>query len=86
LDSHAALVEACDFVVTVSNSTAHISGALGKDTYLICPTGKGQLWYWKNKNFDKSLWYPSISIFEQEIRGNWDKPIFMICDAIKKRL
>ena len=71
LDGHAALIHACDFVVTVSNTSAHISGAIGKETYLMCPNGKGLLWYWSNQLNGKSLWYPSVQIYEQSQIGNW---------------
>ena len=71
LDGHAALIQACDFVVTISNTSAHISGAIGKETFLMCPSGKGLLWYWCNQLNGKSLWYPSIQIYEQNQIGNW---------------
>ena len=71
LDGHAALIQACDFVVTISNTSAHISGAIGKETFLMCPSGKGLLWYWCNQFNGKSLWYPSIQIYEQSQIGNW---------------
>jgi hypothetical protein len=70
-DGHAALKQACDFVVTISNTSAHISGAIGKETFLMCPSGKGLLWYWCNQLNGKSLWYPSIQIYEQSQIGNW---------------
>jgi len=44
LDGHAALVEVCDMVLTVSNTTAHIAGALGKPTYVMLSKGEGRLW------------------------------------------
>ena len=40
IEGLAALIDACDFVVTVSNTTAHIAGAIGKQTYLMLPKGK----------------------------------------------
>ena len=39
LDSLAALIEACNFVITTSNTTAHLSGALHKQTFLLLPIG-----------------------------------------------
>jgi hypothetical protein len=71
LDGHASLIQSCDFVISISNTTAHISGAIGKETYLLCPSGKGLLWYWCNRLDGKSLWYPSIHIYEQSQIGNW---------------
>ena len=62
------LIDICDFVITVSNSNAHLSGALGKETFLLLPKGKGKLWYWTSQK-QKSIWYPSVEVIEQEISG-----------------
>ena len=86
LDGHAALIQACDFVVTISNTSAHISGAIGKETYLMCPSGKGLLWYWSNQLNGKSLWYPSIHIYEQNIIGQWFDVVQKIKLAIEKKI
>ena len=72
LDNHAALVDACDVVLTVSNTTAHIAGALGKPTFLMLSKGEGRLWYWANRHRRRSTWYPNIDIFEQTNPGEWD--------------
>ena len=42
----ASLIQKLDLVLTISNSTAHLAGALGKDTILMLSKGKGHLWYW----------------------------------------
>ena len=34
--------------ITVSNTNAHIAGALGKKTLLLLPKGKGRPWYWSS--------------------------------------
>jgi tetratricopeptide (TPR) repeat protein len=76
LDSLLSLIAACDLVITVSNSTAHLAGALNKTTYLLSARGNGKLWYWHNQdNTGHSLWYPSVKILEQEEIGNWSAPI-----------
>jgi hypothetical protein len=72
LDGHASLIDACDFVITISNTSAHLSGALGKETYLLCPSGEGLLWYWSHQLNGKSLWYPSINIHKQTGQLNQD--------------
>jgi ADP-heptose:LPS heptosyltransferase len=83
LDGVASLIDICDFVITVSNSNAHISGALGKKTFLLLPKGKGRLWYWTSQNY-KSVWYPSIQIIEQEEPGSWDEAIIKLSKIIKE--
>ena len=49
IDGITSLIDICDFIITISNSNAHISGALGKKTFLLLPKGKGSLWYWTSK-------------------------------------
>ena len=78
IEGLAALIDACDFVVTVSNTPAHIAGAIGKKSYLMLPKGKGKLWYW-SKESDQSLWYKSIKIMEQKEIGQWNEVIDELC-------
>ena len=59
-------------VLTVSNTTAHIAGALGKPTYVMLSKGEGRLWYWANRDGRRSMWYPTVDIFEQTKHGEWD--------------
>lgn len=72
LDGLAALISACDAVVTISNVTAHLAGSLGKPTGLLC--GTAHPWYWFRGRND-SPWYPSLRIFRQEREGSWDAPL-----------
>ena len=74
LNGLTSLIDICDFVITVSNTNAHISGALGKKTFLLLPKGKGRLWYWSSKK-KKSIWYPSIEVVEQNMIGSWETAI-----------
>ena len=59
------LIEACDVVLTTSNTTAHLAGALNKDTVIMLPFGRGRIWYWINEKEGHSLWYPSVQIAAQ---------------------
>ena len=86
IDGHAALIEACDFVLSISNTTAHISGAIGKETFLMCPSGKALLWYWSNRDDGKSIWYPSIHIYEQNVPGQWSDVVGTVKLEIEKKL
>ena len=82
IDGLASLIDACDCVVSVSNTTAHIAGAIGKETYLMLPQGKGRLWYW-SKEKQQSIWYKSIKIIEQNKIGHWGNVIQQIKDELK---
>ncbi|MBX9871904.1 MAG: tetratricopeptide repeat protein [Burkholderiaceae bacterium] len=74
IDGLASLIEACDVIVTVSNSTAHLAGALGKKTLLLLPWSEGRLWYWANHH-GVNPWYPSIEMFAQQTMGDWSVPL-----------
>ena len=63
-----------------------MAGAIGKETYLMCPSGKGLLWYWSNQKNGNSLWYPSIKIYKQNAPGQWFDVIQIIKLAIEKKI
>ncbi len=65
IDGLAALIEACDLVVTTSNTTVHLAGALGKTTLMILTYGGDILWYWGNRRDGRSLWYPAVRMVAQ---------------------
>ncbi|MBY0511395.1 MAG: tetratricopeptide repeat protein [Rhodospirillaceae bacterium] len=71
MDGLAALIAACDGVVSVSNTTAHLACALGVPTAVIVPFGNGQLWYWGNDGAH-TPWYPSARVFRQHEAGHWE--------------
>jgi tetratricopeptide (TPR) repeat protein len=82
IDGLASLIDACDYIVTSSNVTAHIAGALNKKTYILIPYESGKIWYW-GESENKSLWYPSIEIFRCGINNFWSSPIQRITNELK---
>jgi tetratricopeptide (TPR) repeat protein len=70
IDALAALITACDVVITVSNTTAHLAGALGKPVWLLVPFGQGRFWYWFKDRKD-SPWYPHMCIYRQLRGQSW---------------
>lgn len=84
LDGLLALINACDFVVTTSNTTAHLAGAIGKETYLLLPKNVGKFWYWHHEN-NQSIWYPSVIVYEQIKEGDWMHPISNILNRIENK-
>lgn len=70
MDLAAAQCAALDYVVTISNSAAHLAGALGIEAALLVPPNTGRHWYWM-RGHDQSLWYPSVRLFEVSEDGTW---------------
>lgn len=86
IDGLLSLISACDFVVTTSNVTTHLAGAINKETYQLSPKGNGKFWYWKNQDEQgHSLWYPSVKILEQEEIGDWSAPIAKLKTILENR-
>jgi hypothetical protein len=85
IDSLCSLIDACDFIVTISNINAHVAGALGKKTFLLAPFSRGRHWYWHEK-ISRSLWYPSVQIFSQNETRDWSVPINKIKEKIVEEI
>lgn len=81
LDALAALITACDLVITVSNTTAHLAGALGKTALVLVPYGQGQLWYWFD-DADDSPWYPHVRIKRQQQGQPWKELLASAAEEI----
>jgi len=83
IDGLAALIAACDAVVSVSNTTVHIAAGLGKPVYILLPYSQGTLWYWHVERSD-CPWYPSAKLFRQERPGDWGGAIANAAAELKR--
>jgi hypothetical protein len=79
-----ALIGACDLVVTVSNTTAHLAGALGQETYVLVPYGQARMWYWFHDRTDNPF-YPEIKIRRQARTHDWASVIERVAGDIAGR-
>ena len=60
----AGLLKSLDLFISVSNSTAHLAGALGVKTLLIKPHNHATYHYW-NQPSSKTPWYSSIKLINK---------------------
>jgi hypothetical protein len=74
LDAFAAQVAALDHVVSVSNTTVHMAGALGVDCIVMPPPGRGRLWYWSVEG-EATPWYRSVRIVRRGLRETWEAQV-----------
>jgi ADP-heptose:LPS heptosyltransferase len=75
IDGLAALMAACDTVITIDNSTAHLSGALGLKTKLMLPYTAN--WRW-GLSGNSSYWYDAVQLYRQSKINNWDSVLAQI--------
>lgn len=75
----AALIENVDLVISVDTSIAHLSGTLGKKTFVLLPFLVD--WRWMLDR-DDSPWYPSVKLFRQNASSDWDKVLNELVENI----
>lgn len=74
LEGLLAAIEACDAVVTTSNVTAHLAGALGKRTFVVFLRGRPPFHYWSSPD-GRCLWYPSVELVSGPAIDTWEKAL-----------
>jgi len=72
IDGLVSQINMCDMVVTTSNVTAHLAGAVGKKGVVLLPYSRGKLWYWHDGQ-GSSLWYPSLQLIAQNKIDDWSE-------------
>lgn len=83
IDALASVISACDIVVTVSNTTAHLAAALGKPVLVMLPNSPSLFWYWHLNRTD-SPWYPSAVLLRQNIAGEWSDVVSTAAMALRE--
>lgn len=73
----AAIIEQCDLVITVDTSVAHLAGALHKPTWLLLCYAN--CWRWFYNDSRSSPWYPTMRLYRQPRRGDWESVIKSVC-------
>jgi tetratricopeptide (TPR) repeat protein len=74
LDS-AAVIRNLDLVITPDTAIAHLSGALGCPTWIALKHVPDWRWMLEGR---ASPWYPTVSLFRQETKDNWEEPFARI--------
>ena len=77
----AELISNLDLIITSDTSIAHLSGALGKKTFLVIQ--KNAEWRWFENRSD-SPWYSNMKIFRQTVDGTWDSVFFEMKEDLIK--
>ena len=72
IDGLAALIMACDRVVSISNLTIHLAGALGKKAHVLLASSCD--WRW-GQNPNSGYWYDSVHLHRQSKVNDWDDPL-----------
>jgi tetratricopeptide (TPR) repeat protein len=73
IDKLMSLINKLDLVITIQNSTAHISLSIGKKTFVLL-SYKPPRFYWYGPNTEKSYWYPEATLYRQkDANDDWSR-------------
>lgn len=68
-----------DLLITVDTACAHLSGALGRPTWLLLPNSPDFRWMLGRPD---SPWYPTMRLFRQQQKNDWEPVIAEVCAAL----
>lgn len=74
------LVAGLDLVISVTTAVVQLSGALGKECWVLVPSTPR---WWYGVDGDRTSWYRSIKLFRQ--RGSWEGPISEVAKLLSER-
>lgn len=70
LEDVAAIIRSLDLVISVDTSVAHLAGALARPAWVMLAHAAD--WRWMTRDRTDSVWYPSMRLFRQQTRGDWE--------------
>jgi len=79
IDGLAAIIGACDQVVSIDNATVHLAGALGADTRVLLPYNRD--WRW-GVSGTTSYWYDSIRLYRQNEPNDWETTLKILREEL----
>ncbi len=83
LEETAALMAALDLRISVCNTQVHISGALGKEVWVMTPLSPD----WRYGCAGKGMqWYPAARMFRQPKYSDWHAVVEEVRTALEERL
>jgi tetratricopeptide (TPR) repeat protein len=75
----AALCELMDLVISIDTGVAHLSAALGKETWIMLPYLPD--WRWRLDG-NRSPWYPTVTLFRQQEPERWEPVVAEIVSSL----
>ncbi|MFT5111019.1 MAG: ADP-heptose:LPS heptosyltransferase [Parasphingorhabdus sp.] len=82
-DHTAALADACDLIITVDTSVAHVTAALGKPTWVLLKFDAD----WRFLlDTDDSPWYSDMRLFRQNEQRDWSRVVGQIQHQLEQQL
>ena len=78
---YAAIITNCDLVITTGCTVAHLAAGTGIPTWVLLPKVPDWRWGLEGNN---TFWYPSMRLFRQRERGNWDEVMERVAETLQE--
>ena len=79
IDSLASIINNCDLIITIDNSTAHLASSLGKPVWILLPYLNDCRWM---ENYEDTIWYQNALLLRQSEKNDWSQIIDTINSAL----
>jgi hypothetical protein len=79
----AAVMEACDLVISSDTSIVHLAGALGRPVWIALRHSPEWRWFLSRSD---SPWYPSATLFRQSAPGDWTGVFSAMAEKLRDKL
>jgi len=76
----ASIIKKCDLIISIDNSTAHLSGSLGHPTWVLLPYSADFRWM---EEITPAIWYQNTTLIRQEKENDWNSVVDLVCNAIE---
>lgn len=70
-----------DLIITIDTSVAHLAGALGRPVWTLLQHAPDHRWLIDRTD---SPWYPTMRLFRQKTRGDWQGVFACVIDELKR--
>ena len=77
----AAVMSLMDLIVTTDTSVPHLAGALGRPVWVMLQFVPDFRWLLERED---SPWYPTMRLFRQNSRGDWDSVVKRVVEALSQ--
>ena len=79
INSLASIIKKCDLIISIDNSTAHLSASLGHPTWVLLPYSADFRWM---EEITPAIWYQNTTLLRQEKENDWNSVVDLVCNAI----
>ena len=80
INSVASIIQNCDLIISVDNTTAHLAASMGKPIWILLPFSSDFRWM---ENITPAIWYKNATLLRQTKENDWSSVVDLVCNSIE---